>query len=71
MRNNPQYGIKVTKRCNLYVALTITETTDRMTGLYPIYYLCQKNDGKRVTGLSNDKLIGSNGMPSSMKTISG
>lgn len=37
--NNPHFGIRVTKKCEAFVSLTIDETTDRMTGKYAIYFI--------------------------------
>jgi len=39
MNNNPHYGIKVTKKCEAFISLTINETVDRLTGKFPIYFI--------------------------------
>lgn len=72
MQNNPHFGIRVTKKSNLFVSLTILEKDpeDPKSGKYPIYFMCQRNEGKRICGRSNDKMIGQSGMPITLTTVS-
>lgn len=39
INKNPHFGIKVTKKCEAFISLTIDETTDRMTGKFAIYFI--------------------------------
>lgn len=55
---NPNYGICVTRKCEAFISLTIDETEDRLNGKFPIYFVVQKNGGKRVTKTSSDLLVG-------------
>jgi len=66
MNLNPTYGITVSKKSTLFVSLRIKETKERMKGKYMIYFLIQKNGGKRVTNMDSSKIVGTNGALSPM-----
>ncbi len=63
MQNNPHYGITVTQRCKLFVSLIQKEKIDRNTGKFPIFFMIQRNDGKRIRDNAKNKLVGKSGAP--------
>jgi len=70
MSKNPHYGIKVNKRCSIFVALTQEDTLDMFRGKRPIMFMVQKNGGKRINSTSLDLLCGNSGAPTDLITIS-
>jgi len=70
LSKNPHYGIKVPRRCSVFVSLTQVERIDMFRGKFPIMFMVQKNDGKRVKSASLDLLSGSSGAPTDLITVS-
>ena len=68
---NPHYGIKVYKRCTLFIELQQNEMESSWKGKNFIYYMVQRNGGKRIKNISIDKLCGKSDSALNTSTVSG
>ena len=68
---NPQYGIRVTKKCTFFVNMT-QENETALEGKNSIYMRIQQNEGKRVmkSNLKSDLVCGSQLKPTRLVSIS-
>lgn len=71
INKNPHYGIRVFKKCTLFIELQQNEIEGSWKGKNFIYYMVQRNAGKRVKNISIDKLCGKSDSATNTSTISG
>lgn len=71
IQKNPHYGIKVYKRCTLFVELQQNEMESSWKGKNFIFYMVQRNAGKRMKSISIDKLCGKSDTAANTSTVSG
>lgn len=69
LTKNPHYGIRVTKACTLFVELTQNEL-ENGRAKNKIFFMVQKNHGKRIEAPSTNKMAGMSGPAINSKTIS-
>lgn len=67
--NNPQYGIRAEKRTTVFIELRQNEMVDSFKGKLPIMFIVQKNNGKIISSLGNDKQVGSSGPPTPLAAV--
>ena len=68
---NPHYGIRVTKKSTLFVELSQNEKDEQRRAKNYIFFMVQKNDGRRMTSNAANKLSGTSGAPINSTSISG
>lgn len=73
INKNPHYGIKVYKRSTLFIELQQNElqSDSSWKGKNFIYYMVQRNAGKRMKSISIDKLCGKSDSALNTSTVSG
>jgi len=72
IENNPQYSIKVSKPCNLFIKLMQKETDEKdpKMGKIPIYCMLANKNGKRIAVLDKKEVIAHSGRPISLTSVS-
>lgn len=69
LKNNPQYLITVKKQCTIFITLVQKETIDTFKGKLPIFFMVQKEEGKKINAKVDEKLVGSSGAPTNLKAV--
>ena len=69
LQDNPHYGIRVTKKCTLFVELTQNEL-EGGRAKNKIFFMVQRNKGMRIEAPSTNKMVGMSGPAINSRTIS-